>query len=313
MQHSGHKEAYIMGGDPLNPDYLQRQLPVGEAHAALRIGEDALNDLEAERNALRVEVGKALSDRDRAWENAERMHEAFEALRQQSAETQHIGAAVQDRLTASFQQPLAEIERHARQVIDEAAAQAMAKLERERDTLKRDAEIAHAKYLDANATSEAAREARNALQEELATIRQELKHRVDEVNLLKERCVRMVLGLNTLKEAGQAQDGLIESLKAGITAPSSLSTVSQPSLNSYPGIKFDMMLKTVSKPIMRLLSMGKSNSARAAASRMNDAVIRTVEFGWPLKMAVLFLLAVVLALWAVFLSREAKANSTSVH
>ncbi|KAH9936624.1 uncharacterized protein B0H18DRAFT_327837 [Fomitopsis serialis] len=183
-----------MGGDPLNPDYLQRQLPVGEARASLRISEDALNDLEAQCNALRVEVGKALSERDRALENAESMREALQELKRESAETQLIGAAVQDRLTASFQQPLAEIERHARQVIDEATTKAMSELERERDDLKREAEIAHAKYLDANAASEAAREARNALQEELATTRQELKYRVDEVILLKERCATAVLG-----------------------------------------------------------------------------------------------------------------------
>ena len=59
------------------------KIQLDEARASLRSHADTLHDVEYERDILRIEVGKALAERDEALEQTKNLEQTLEALRQE--------------------------------------------------------------------------------------------------------------------------------------------------------------------------------------------------------------------------------------
>ncbi|KAH9841802.1 uncharacterized protein C8Q71DRAFT_738873 [Rhodofomes roseus] len=200
--------------EPFGFEYVERR-PLDDARRApARNAGDSLTELEGQ-------VATLTAERNEARERAKRLQEEVEGLRRESS------TGTQERLALLFERPVAEIQRHARQLLDETATRIISQLEHERDELKHQLEVAQEISNDAQAANVAAQEAKKAVDQELAASREELKRCVDELNSAKERYFAMILGLETLKEMGEEQTRLAESLTAGITVPSG------PSMASY--------------------------------------------------------------------------------
>ncbi|KZT64910.1 hypothetical protein DAEQUDRAFT_568666 [Daedalea quercina L-15889] len=179
------------------------QVKMEEAVASLPSEEQTLEDLGIERVARRSEV--------------EKLREELRLVKQEQRAM----------LAAILQNPLAQIERHAQQLIEAAPAQEITELKEEKARLQCELQAVRAECLDVKAALEAAQGTAQRMQEELTTTRQELDRNIDKLNVAKDQRTAAILKLEELKKTGKAQDQPIESIMAELMAPRSQPTASE--------------------------------------------------------------------------------------